>query len=467
VRRSAPLDPDPLQVSIAAWLLLALASCDRSPAAWRVPESIAAPSPDPPHPPHPPAIREGGFGAALEDARRAHQLVVLDFWASWCPPCMSMRASTFPHVALYPLADTFTWVSVDRDTDEGDALAKRLGVDGIPALFVFDPDVATPRARWNNSALPGPELADLLRAVSASPPVDGLSEIFASTLVSGHDERVTDADRARVRSLLERSPPTWPFTPFAAELLVANARNREAFDECVELGTRYADRLPAGSLRTAVVMLAHECAGKTKPPRTDVASALLDAGEKLVDDPATPILPFDRAWRYAALWHTRGKLLGDAAGAARVGQHWLAFLRNEQAQAGPAERATLAAPLDFALEVLGDKAAALDVLAEAARAEPESADALRRYVTALDEANRVDDAIAAVTHGIDAIPAPRRIPLLWAQAKLLGRKNDVARERATLDAAVALFPVTPSSPHFASVRKEIEERKEALHSAGK
>ncbi len=377
-----------------------------------------------------------------------------------------MRATTFPDRALYPLADKLTWVSVDRDTDEGDALAKRLEVDGTPAVFVLDPDVAAPRARWN-FPLPGPELAALLRALSATPPVDGLSEIFASTLVSGHDERVTDADRARVRSLLERAPPTWPFTPFAAELLVANARSREAFDECVELGTRYADRLPAGSMRTAVVMLAQECARKTTPPRTDVALALLDAGETLVDDPATPILPFDRAWRYAALWHTRGKLLGDAAGAARVGQHWLAFLRREQAQAGPAERATLAAPLDFALEVLGDKAAALDVLAEAARAEPESADARLRYVTALDEANRGDDGIAAVTRGIDAIPAPRRLPLLWAHAKLLRKKNDVAGESAVLDAATALFPVTPSSPHFDAVRKEIEARRAALAAAGK
>jgi tetratricopeptide (TPR) repeat protein len=145
-----------------------------------------------------------------------------------------------------------------------------------------------------------------------------------------------------------------------------------------------------------------------------------------------------------------------------VGQHWLAFLRGEQARASPAERATLAAPLDFALEVLGDKAAALDVLAEAARAEPDSADALLRYVTGLEEANRIDDAIAASTHGIDAIAAPRRIPVLWAQAKLLRKKNDVPGETAVLAAAVALFPVTPSSPHFDAARKEIEERRAAL-----
>jgi len=457
----------------ARWLRLALplsfvaiAACKRSPAASRAPEAIAGPSSETPRPPHPPAIREGGLDVALQDARRAHQLVVLDFWASWCPPCMSMRASAFPDRALYPLADKLTWVSVDRDSDEGNVLAKRLGVDGIPAIFVLDPGVATPRARWN-FPLPGPELADLLRALSASPPVEGLSDIFASTLVSGHDERVTDADRARVRSLLERSPPTWPFTPFAAELLVADARSREAFDECLELGTRYADRLPVGSIRTAVVMLAHECAGKTTPPRTDVARALLDEGETLVDDPATPILPFDRAWRYAALWHTRGKLLGDTAGAARVGQHWLAFLRDRQAHAGPAERATLAAPLDFALDVLGDKAGALDVLAEAARAEPESPEALLRYVTALDEANGVDDGIAAAARGVDAVPAPRRIEILWAQAKLLRKKNDASGESALLDAAVALFPVTPSSPHFDSIRRTIAKRRAALRDAGR
>jgi hypothetical protein len=36
-----------------------------------------------------------------------------------------------------------------------------------------------------------------------------------------------------------------------------------------------------------------------------------------------------------------------------------------------------------------------------------------------------------------------------------------------LAAAVALFPVTPSSPHFDAVRKEIEERRAALGAAGK
>jgi hypothetical protein len=60
----------------------------------------------------------------------------------------------------------------------------------------------------------------------------------------------------------------------------------------------------------------------------------------------------------------------------------------------------------------------------------------------------------------------RGIPLLWAQAKLLRKRNDVSRESAILDAAIALFPVTPSSPHFDSVRKEIKERRAALRAEG-
>ena len=145
------MKPSTVSHCVARWLRLALSmslvastACNRSPAPPRAPEAAAVPAIVPTLAPHPPAIREGGFAAALEDARRAHQLVILDFWASWCPPCMSMRASTFTDRALYPLADNFTWVSVDRDTEEGDALAKRLGVHGIPAIFVFDPDVSIP-----------------------------------------------------------------------------------------------------------------------------------------------------------------------------------------------------------------------------------------------------------------------------------------------------------------------------------
>jgi tetratricopeptide (TPR) repeat protein len=301
----------------------------------------------------------------------------------------------------------------------------------------------------------------LLGAVAATPPVDGLGEIVASPLVSSHPETVTESDRARVRSLLDRAPATWPLAPFAANVLLADAESREDFDDCVELATRYADRLPPGSLRAALLVDAEGCALKTSPPRPDVHRALLERSETLVEDPSAPILPFDRAWRYAQI-HRAREHLGDAAGMARVGERWLSFLRHEQARADGPERATLAASLQFALETLGDRPAALDVLVDAVRAAPDNAEALLRYATALDDAGRLDDAIGALARGATRIPPPRRLPVLWQEAELLGKKNDVPGEVAVLDASVALFAVTPAAPHYDSVRKKIDARRAEL-----
>ena len=409
---------------------------------------------------HAPAFREGGLDAALAAARASRVPVFLDLWATWCPPCMAMRAGTYRDSALYPLADKFVWVSVDRDSDEGEALASRLGVVGIPVLFVLDAGTGAPRARWSYP-VSGPELAVLLDAVTATPPVEGLADIVASPLASGHPETVTESNRARVRSLLDRSPPTWPLAPFAANELLSDAESREDFDDCVALATRYANRLPAGSLRAALVVNAEGCALKTTPPRPDVHRALLEQSEKLVEDPATPILPFDRAWRYAQI-HRAREHLGDVAGMARVGERWLSFLRSEQARSDGAERATLTASLQFALETLGDRPAALDVLVDAVRAAPDNAEALLRYATALDDADKVDDAIGVLARGATTIPPPRRLPVLWQEATLLRKKNDVAGELAVLDASAALFAVTPAAPHYDSVRKKVEARRAEL-----
>jgi hypothetical protein len=96
------------------------------------------------------------------------------------------------------------------------------------------------------------------------------------------------------------------------------------------------------------------------------------------------------------------------------------------------------------------------------RAAPDDAEALLRYANALDEAGRVDDALATIVHGAPAVAPPRRLPVLWKEATLHRKKKDLTAEIAALDAAVALFPATPRSPHFDSVRKQVEARRAAL-----
>jgi len=64
-----------------------------------------------------------------KEVLQANEPVLVDFWASWCPPCRAMNP------AIEALASDFKVCKVNVDTNQ--ELAGHYGISSIPALLIF------------------------------------------------------------------------------------------------------------------------------------------------------------------------------------------------------------------------------------------------------------------------------------------------------------------------------------------
>lgn len=77
------------------------------------------------------------YDAARKVAMEEQKFIVMDFWATWCRPCVTMEHDMWSKPEMDSIA--YNFVALKIDVDHNKDLAVRYGANSIPKVVLIDP----------------------------------------------------------------------------------------------------------------------------------------------------------------------------------------------------------------------------------------------------------------------------------------------------------------------------------------
>ena len=153
---------------------------------------------DPPSTEEEPAF----FREGVARARREKKPLVLDFTASWCPPCLRMIRETFPDPKVVPLLKQCVLIKIDTDKYPG--LSRKYDVVGLPDIRLLTSEGKEIR-RLRDFQTPD-AFASVLKGLLSAPVADIATKFTDLSYGEKELRESFNKDRGQVRLMLILSP---------------------------------------------------------------------------------------------------------------------------------------------------------------------------------------------------------------------------------------------------------------------